>query len=120
MLLSINPQHVERIMSGEKRFEFRRNRCKREVDKIIIYATAPIQKVVAEVSLLDILEGTIEEVWEQTKEYAGVKKEFYNHYFEGKETAFAYKLDSVKIYDEPLSLEHFGVKQAPQSYQYIV
>lgn len=41
MLLSINPEHVENILSGVKKIEFRKVRCKSDVNKIIIYATAP-------------------------------------------------------------------------------
>ena len=38
MLLSINPEHVANILSGKKKFEFRKVRCKEDVDKIVIYA----------------------------------------------------------------------------------
>lgn len=48
MLLSINPEHVENILCGKKRFEFRKVCCKADVDKIIIYSTAPVMRVVAE------------------------------------------------------------------------
>ena len=37
VLMSINPEYVELIFNGEKKYEFRKNVCKRRVDKIIIY-----------------------------------------------------------------------------------
>ena len=46
ILLSINPNHVENILNGTKRYEFRKKVCKRHVDKILIYSTTPIMKVV--------------------------------------------------------------------------
>lgn len=48
ILLSINPNHVENIFNGTKKYEFRKVECKKPVDKIIIYSTSPIKKVVGE------------------------------------------------------------------------
>ena len=48
MLISINPQHVENIFNGTKKYEYRKIRCKQDVDKIIIYSTYPIKKIVGE------------------------------------------------------------------------
>ena len=48
ILLSINPEHVENIFNGNKKYEYRKIKCKEKVDKIIIYSTAPIMQVVGE------------------------------------------------------------------------
>ena len=55
ILLSINPEHVENIMNGNKLFEFRKVRCRLEVNKIIIYATFPVMKVVGEADVIDVI-----------------------------------------------------------------
>ena len=70
MLLSINPEHVESILCGKKQFEFRKVRCKEDVEKIYIYSTAPVMKVVAEADVDEIIEDDILTVWNLTKEYA--------------------------------------------------
>lgn len=119
MLLSIKPEYVEKILSGEKKYEYRKFRCRDDVDKIIIYATAPVQKVVGEAEIADIVEGDPQEVWEKTKEHSGISKEFFCEYYKGKKTAIAYQLKSRKRYDPPLTLQDFGVKTAPQSYCYL-
>jgi len=49
MLLSINPEHVENILRGGKTYEYRKILCKRKVDKIVIYSTCPVKRVVGEV-----------------------------------------------------------------------
>ena len=36
MLLSINPEYVESIIQGDKLFEYRKFRCRDDVDKIVI------------------------------------------------------------------------------------
>ena len=52
VLLSINPEYVEKIFSGEKEFEFRKNRCKSDVNKMVIYCTSPVMKVIGEADII--------------------------------------------------------------------
>jgi len=119
MLLSINPEHVENILLGTKRFEFRKVRCKSDVDKIIIYSTAPEKMVVAEAEIEEIIVDDIETVWSITGDYSGISYEFYASYFKGKDKAVAYKLQKVKKYKEPKPLSAFGLRYAPQSFVYL-
>lgn len=119
MLLSINPQFVERIFTGEKQYEYRKIRCKEEIDKIIIYATSPVMSVVGEVEVIEILEATPDKIWKKTKKKSGVSKIFYDEYYKSKEKAVAYRLGKVTKYKEPKNLIEYGVKVAPQSFVYI-
>ena len=119
MLLSINPEYVASIFQGKKLYEYRKFRCRDDVDKIIIYATAPQKKVVGEVEIADIVEGDILAVWHRTKKYSGITYKFFRQYYKGKKRAIAYQLKNLIIYDKPLTLEEIGVSCAPQSYQYI-
>lgn len=119
MLLSINPEHVENILNGNKQFEFRKVRCRSEVDKIIIYATSPIMKVVGEVDVIDVIVDKPEQVWKLTSKFAGISKQFYDKYYQNKEMAVAYRLGDVKKYPLPLSLSDFGINFAPQSFVYV-
>ena len=119
MLLSINTEHVENILLGKKKFEFRKVRCKNDIDKIIIYATHPVMQVVAEVEVIEIIDGNLDSVWDQTSEYAGISKNFFYAYYEGKERAIAYRLGKVKKYRRPKTLSDFGIRVAPQSFVYL-
>ncbi|CDZ23906.1 hypothetical protein CCDG5_0777 [[Clostridium] cellulosi] len=119
ILLSINPEHVKNILIGKKRFEFRKVRCRSDVNKILIYSTAPVKKVVAEANIEYIIEGDIEEVWNITNEYSGISYDYYASYYEGKNKAIAYKLCNVRKYKEPKSLSEFGIQYAPQSFVYL-
>lgn len=69
MLLSINPEHVENILSGIKRYEFRKVRCRSDVDKMLIYSTAPVMMVVGEAEIVSIIEDEPEIVWELTSDW---------------------------------------------------
>lgn len=119
ILLSINPEHVENIFNGKKEFEFRKNSCKSPVDKIIIYETSPVMRIVGEADILEIIIDNPEIVWEKTYKKAGISKKFYNEYFQNKEKAVAYKLGNVKKYDKPLKLSEYGINYAPQSFVYV-
>lgn len=119
ILLSIKPEYVENILNKSKQYEFRKVKCKRNIDTIIIYATAPISQVVAEVKVIDVLEDSPEKIWSLTKDFAGITKKYFSSYYKNKTTAIAYKLGNVKKYDIPLSLQEYGLSVAPQSFVYI-
>lgn len=119
MLLSINPEHIENILCGKKLFEFRKVRCKSDVDKIIMYATAPQKMVVAEAEIEEIIEDEINEVWRQTREFAGISYEFFRAYYKGKKKAVAYRLRNVEAYERPRQLSEYGVEYPPQSFVYL-
>lgn len=119
ILLSINPQFVDKIISGEKKYEYRTRVAKRGVKKIIIYCTFPRMKVLAEVEIVEIIKKTPEELWNQTKDFSGISKFFFDEYFKNHEFAYAYKLGKVIEYKKGKSLSDFGCKSAPQSFVYI-
>ena len=119
VLMSIKPEFVARILSGQKEYEYRKTICKKTVDKIYIYSTVPVQKVVAEAEVEEILIESPTKLWELTHRESGIDKAFFDKYFENKEEAVAYKLTNVKEYERPKQLHELGVKTAPQSYQYV-
>lgn len=119
IMLSINPEHVENIFNGTKKYEYRKIKCKREVDKIIIYSTSPVMKVVGEATVEKILEKEPQELWEETKKLSGISLNFFNKYYDGCEKAIAYKLKDIKKYEKPLELKEYGIKMAPQSFVYV-
>lgn len=119
ILISINPEHVEKIIAKIKRYEYRTKVAKRDVDSIIIYCTYPTKKVLAEVKIKSILEDTPEKLWARTKEYSGITKAFFDRYFAGRVKAYAYELGEIIKYNRPKELSEFGCLVAPQSYVYI-
>lgn len=119
MLLSINPQHVENILNGTKRFEFRKVRSRREVRFIVIYSTAPVGHVVGEVEVLGTVDGPPSEVWEHTRAHSGISKQFFDDYYYGRQRAVAYELGEVSVYPQPRTLTELGIRAAPQSLVYV-
>ena len=119
ILISINPKHVQNIIKGIKKYEYRKIAAKHDISSIIIYETTPVKRIVAEAEIIDVLGYSPEKLWKLTKEESGISKKFFDEYFEGKEIAYAYKLGKIKVYDEPKTLLEYGIKAAPQSFVYI-
>lgn len=118
--MPINPEYVNEILSGRKKYEYRKVKAKRKnIDKMIIYSTHPIMKIVAEVDIKDIIEDSPDNLWEQTKYQSGISKEFYNNYYKNKDIAVAYKLGEVKTFDTPKPLAEYGINYIPQSFVYL-
>lgn len=95
ILLSIHPEYVGKILSGEKRYEYRR-KTPRDVSHIMIYATAPVKKYMAVAEVAGTLLGPPEEIWEKTHARGGVSKEKFMAYFEGRQ-AMAYRLGRIFV-----------------------
>ena len=119
IVISIRPEHVKNILDGTKKYEYRTKAAKSDVNKILIYETMPVKKVVAEVEIVEVLILPPKKLWEITKKESGISKEFFDMYFNGRKVAYAYKLGKVTVYDEPKELSDFGIKAAPQSFVYL-
>ena len=119
MLLTIKPQYVEKIIAVQKKFEFRKFRCRDGIDTIVIYATAPTKKVVGEVRFLGIIKDDVEDVWQKTNDFSGIPKKDYNAYYKEHKVAVAYQLGEVTVYDEPKTLMGLGLNYVPQSFAYL-
>lgn len=120
-MLSIKPEYVEKILSGEKRYEFRRRVFKRmDVDTIVIYSTSPQQRVVAEVDVVGILESDPIDIWKKTRDKAGISYKAFMAYFDGVDIAYAIELGPVNHYPQPRLLSSYAeVSAPPQSFVYV-
>lgn len=116
-ILSIKPEFVAEIAAGRKGFEFRKTIFKQRVEKVYIYASSPVSRIVGEFEPVDVVKGTPEEVWKQTKTRAGISRELFDAYYKGHETAYAIVIRNYVEYKEPKRLPK-GVT-APQSYCYV-
>lgn len=119
ILLSINPEYVEKILNKTKRYEYRTKVAKQDIKAILVYCTYPTKKVVAKVKIKSILADTPENLWNKTKEFSGITKGFFDSYFSNRDIAYAYELGEVIEYKRPKELEEFGIRFAPQSFVYI-
>ncbi len=119
VLLSIKPQFANKIFDGTKLFEFRRTIFKEQVKTVLVYASSPMQMVIGEFEIEEILNDTIENLWHQTKLHAGIEKDYFLDYFVDKEKGYAIKIKKTKKYKIPLSLKKDLNLFPPQSFVYI-
>ena len=119
ILLSINPEYAERILIGSKKYEFRKKLANKPVNKILIYSTTPIMKVVGEVEVVKTISSSPCALLEYTKKFAGISRDKFRKYFKGCKVAYAYELGKVIQYNPPKGLNDFNVGLPPQSFIYL-
>ena len=119
IILSIHPKHIEKILSGEKWYEYRK-RIPQDIDYLIVYATAPIKKVVAIIEVDMVMKDTPQNIWDLTQNESGVSYEFFMNYFNEVSTSYAIKFRNIHKLPIPIDITIIdGVKCAPQAYVYV-
>lgn len=95
-LLSIKPEFAEKILSGQKEYEFRRTsfRDASKVEVVYLYASSPVQKIVGAFTIGDVIGDTPEELWQQFGNQSGISdKARFMKYYEGADDGYAYKIN---------------------------
>jgi predicted transcriptional regulator len=120
VLLSIKPEYAFKIFEGTKKFEFRKIIFKQaNIKTVVVYASSPVQRVIGEFEIDDIFSLAPNMLWEETKEFSGITKEFFFEYFAERDIAHAIKIKKTRRYKKPLCIrEDFNVTP-PQSYVYL-
>lgn len=120
ILLSIKPEFAEKIFNGTKKYEFRRSIFKdKKVNKVVVYASSPIQSVIGEFDIESILNDDLDKIWERTRDSSGISEDFYRKYFANRSVAYAIKIGRVKKYRKKRKLSYYNVTYAPQSFIYL-
>lgn len=121
ILLPIKPKYVQEIINGNKYFEYRKSIPKRKVDKIVIYSSSPIMKVIGEIRVSKVHESSPEQIWNLSQNKHGISRKEYDEYFSNREKAYAYEFtyNDIIIYDKEKTLADLGIKSAPQSFMYL-
>lgn len=119
VILSIKPEFAFKILSGQKKYEYRKTEFKKPIDKIFLYASSPIKKIIGEIKIDGILEDKPASLWDATQHLSGITKDFFDAYFNDKEKAYALCISSVKRYDKAINpKEKISGFNAPQSFCY--
>lgn len=121
VLLSIKPIYAERIITGEKSYEFRRRLFKsRDVDMVYLYANSEVQRITAGFNMKGILEGHPSDLWSSCAEQAGVSRELYSRYFDEQDLGFAIEIGDVwRVSPSVDPFVEFEAFTPPQSFIYL-
>ena len=76
ILLPIKPEYANKIVDKIKLYEYRKNICKKKIDKIVIYSTAPVKKIIGEVEVKEVICDSPDRIWKKTENYSGISKKF--------------------------------------------
>jgi len=120
VLYPIYPKYIEKIFSGEKKYEFRRRIfANKDVDTVVMYATSPIKKVVGEFKIKRIILDTPENL-EKLRDSSLNNKNFKN-YFKNKDLGYAIEIGEITRYPDPKEITDIfpSIKIIPQSFMYI-
>jgi predicted transcriptional regulator len=120
VLLSIKPAFAEKIFNGSKKYEYRRSLFKNpDIKTLIVYASSPVQKVIGEFEIEEIITLDLQSLWEQTEAQSGISKDYYLQYFQQKQTGNAIKIKNTTRYKTPKCLRKDFNLSPPQSFLYV-
>ncbi len=119
LIISIKPHFVKKILSKEKRYEFRKIVPKKEVEKIFIYSTVPDMKIVGYFEPNNIIKDTPYNLWDNFSEYGGISRNDFFDYFHEKEEGFAIEITNLNVFKEPINVKELDNFVAPQLFRYI-
>ncbi|MDP2766637.1 MAG: hypothetical protein Q8O41_04180 [Candidatus Methanoperedens sp.] len=121
VLLSVKPKYAEKILEGEKKYEFRRAIFRRnDVEKVYIYSSSPVSKIIAGFEIERILKDSPKEIWKKCQKYAGISKKDFFAYFKNSDVAYAIEIGDVDSFQE--SIDPYNINEdfkPPQSFYYV-
>lgn len=120
IVLSIKPEFAEKIFNRTKKFEFRKSIFKQtNIKSVLVYASSPVQMVIGEFEIEQIIKSDLETLWSLTKQDAGISKEFFLEYFSDKMDGYAIQVKAARRFKKPRNLkEHYNLVP-PQSFAYL-
>jgi predicted transcriptional regulator len=123
VLLSINPEFAEKILSGQKEYEFRKTPIRKAdtVDKVILYASSPVQRIVGTFKIYQIVSGSPKELWERYGGKSGIDcQQRFMQYYRGKQEGYAIEIrDPHRLPIRIDPTEYINEFTPPVSFQYV-
>lgn len=119
ILISIHPEYAEKILTGEKTYELRRRLPLEKPDRMVIYATAPVSAVIGTAEVSDMIDLPLTELWKRVGKSAFVTLDEFHEYFRPQDRGKAFVLRNPERFPSPIPITEYGLKRAPQSWQYL-
>ena len=125
LLLSIRPTFADQILDGSKTVEFRR-RHPRQIQlgtRMLIYASSPVRALIGTAVVVDVVEGSPEEVWDEYQTVGGIEYEQFNAYYEECDRAIVIRLSKPVRLKKAIPLDDLRSKwpgfHPPQQFAYM-
>jgi predicted transcriptional regulator len=122
VLMSIKPVFADRIFDHPrtKGYEYRRVCPKVEPgDTVVVYASAPVRRIVGQFPVVSVLAHTPEFMWLYTAETAGIDQASFFRYLSGCATAYAIRIGVPVRYPKSIDPRETDPSwRPPQSFTY--
>jgi predicted transcriptional regulator len=119
-LMSIHPRYAEAILEGRKHVEFRKRGLAADIGTVLVYATAPVGRLVGTFQLSDTMTASPTQLWQQFAEVGCIEREAFDAYYRGREVGVGLLVASPHKFDSPVRLDELAPSPAPpQSFSYI-
>jgi len=123
LLLSVRPHFAEKIITGTKSAEIRRQRPGVHPGMpVVIYATLPTAAVIGTAQVVSISSGQPDDLWALHRDQVGLSRDEYDSYLEEASIAYILTLTDPQRLNTPLPLSHLRSAadfQPPRSFQYL-
>lgn len=121
VLLSIKPKYADLIIAGSKTVELRRSWPSNDIGVMVIYSSAPIQRLTGIALIKEVRECDFESLWKVSQEHGGgVTYEELQDYIDKKKHSYGVMLGRVapaEVLVDPKDL--FPTFTPPQGFLYL-
>lgn len=119
-LFSIRPPFAEAILSGTKLVEFRRTRMASDVERVVIYAPAPLRSIVGWFDVTGVRRMTPRQAWIEFGDIGGIDQSAFDRYYEGATQAVVIGAGVPVRLSRPIRLGEIDARlRPPQSFVYL-
>lgn len=119
-LLAIKPRFAEAIITGRKKVEFRKTRFSQPPRYIVLYASTPVQQIVAYFEVAYIRELTPIGLWREFRKVGAIDYAEFSKYYGTRAIGYAIVVGAVWKLNKPTALRHVCPKSSvPQSFCYL-
>ena len=120
VLLSVRPEFAEAILTGEKRYEFRKRPFPVDVFEVFIYATSPSKRILGRFTVAHVAVTTPAGAWLNFGREGAIDKKRFLSYYATRDVAICIRVGRVDRASHGVDLRRVLPSfHAPQSFRYV-
>ena len=113
--MAIHPRYADAILTGEKLVEFRKRKLADDISTILIYATAPVQRVIGEFRIAETVVDEPASIWAAYGDVGVIDESSFGDYYASTTSAVAFVVGEATRYPLPRTLSEIQGGSAPES-----
>jgi len=118
--MAIHPTYAHAILEGIKKVEFRKRRVAEDVTTVLIYETAPTQRIVGRFTIEQTVVRRPNQLWRQFGPVGAIGHGAFQSYFAGRDRAVALQVAQPERFPVGVALADLEPQPAiPQSFAYL-